>query len=845
MNRIKRNLYHAFGAALILGAASCSDDIKIDTPSTGGGIADGKAPSIGFTMNLGSLGDATGSRSMIYVDDPSAFESYIDKNKVRVMMFANDGTFLYEPTDLNPIPLENNANGDNQWYVEIMNLQNLKTTAGGNGEISILDYIKQNPFKIAVLANWPDSISPEAVDDDKNPRYAQMHFNQGQYLKQLSHFYLDNNYFDGDDDAFEHIVFRINDEYSYDDSWKVNKDINTYQPGQNYMGVSTKWIQQEFNNREEADFGIRNRYEVKDNYFPGVNPESGTSARSYKNVWQVWNFGGSENSKKKFPSFAGNKTEEWMDYNNNNLVKKVELNKTLENDVVVNNLTIVKKVNDKQEPSTNYVATKAYDDYIGFMMPRYGTGYTSESEANTSAVPGNGFIKINAYTDAKIRVKAGMAHSNSTNSTPGKVWLCYRIEGEEEPSIHLIEQKGSPTTQDGVDFYEYVEDIEIGNDAYSKDGDLFVNTDTTPLDVYIYAVCENGDDRLIIYEIEYIADDYIYKADRWGIAPSREHPIPMYGIQDFMPIGDYAKDNEIFNLSVYNGVSTPGYEYRSVSMLRSLARVDVMLPKSIFPEPESVYMRSLNHSARCAPIDVYTPTDIIWYGAMGNYDPSKWADVFGSYNNVVGASQELENIRAYGPNYMQGNTADKNPNNYLKDFQVRTSWFFGVWNDWGWNWNGKLSREEVPTVKPWPRVFNTALSRADFANFIPINDDNEYWHYVLYTPEKNITDANNAGQLGERPKLIHVEIRFAGRNVTNNYDDNSAYRIYFTQGGLSMGRNELDNLETGNVTFDDLTRFYPVLRNHNYRFTVTGVNQGNLQFEIKSAGNRDVNIGFN
>lgn len=843
MNRIKRNLYHAFGAALLLGAASCSDDIKIDTPSTGGGIADGKAPSIGFTMNLGSLGDATGSRSMIYGNDPSAFESYIDKNKVRVMMFANDGTFLYEPTDLNPIPLESNANGDNQWYVEIMNLQNLKTTAGGNGEISILDYIKQNPFKIAVLANWPteaeavEDITITQTNDDGTEveisvpgaqRYAQYTFEQGQHLMQLSHFFLDNNYFDGDDDAFEHIVFRSNYDYSSTPGWEIPDGV--YQPGQNYMGVSTKWIEQQFKNRNEANTYIRANYNVPtESSVDGMTPASGAGSRKYRNVWQVWNFGGSDNT---FESFAGDRSADWGKYNDETVVAALDLNVQPNDSVTFDNLTIRPR-----SGSVNYKRTEGYDGNIGFMMPRNGV---TAQPSNSTSVPDGGYMRLFAWADAKIRVKAGAVYAQGGGADNHDMWLCYRVEGK--TYSELIKPKANIANTDGDDFSEIYE-FEIGNATYD-DGIKYVNTKTTPLEVYLFTACENDKDFMIIYEIEYITDDYLYKADRWGIAPSREHPIPMYGIQDFMPIGDYAKDNEIFNLSVYNGVSTPGYEYRDISMLRSLARVDVMLPKSIFPEPESVYMRSLNHSARCAPIDIYTPTDIIWYGAMGNYDPSKWAQVFGSYNNVVGASQELENIRAYGPNYMQGNTKDKNPN-YLKDFQVRTSWFFGVWGDWGWNWNGLLKSSEIPTVKPFPRVFNTALSRADFANFIPV-DDSEYWHYVLYTPEKNITDANNAGQLGERPKLIHVEIRFDGRNVTNNYDDNSAYRIYFTQGGLSMGRNELDNLEDENtVTFDDLTRFFPVVRNHNYRFTVTGVNQGNLQFEIKSAGNRDVNIGFN
>lgn len=130
---------------------------------------------------------------------------------------------------------------------------------------------------------------------------------------------------------------------------------------------------------------------------------------------------------------------------------------------------------------------------------------------------------------------------------------------------------------------------------------------------------------------------------------------------------------------------------------------------------------------------------------------------------------------------------------------------------------------------------------------------------ILYVPEKNITDADNPGDISDRPKIIHVELRFNGglddekwgENRVDNLDDNGAYRLYFTEGGRATaagftfeGRQSWDDYERN---WEIASQHWPILRNHIYRFTVNGgldYYNNNITFEVSAPERRTGSWNF-
>lgn len=374
-------------------------------------------------------------------------------------------------------------------------------------------------------------------------------------------------------------------------------------------------------------------------------------------------------------------------------------------------------------------------------------------------------------------------------------------------------------------------------------------------DAYIYALAENKNDRLVIYEIEYIKNVHLADVERDGIQVSKEQPIPMYGIQDFDPIGAYWTPGELFNLSSYSGSHTGQYNYKWISLLRSVAKVELTIAKAPFKEePQYIYMRSMNRTARLNPIDVMTPTNQIWYGDAAH--------------NIVGIKQETVNIQTYGPMYEKLDKelplAEK-----MQRFHNRLAWFFGIWQhevsgisdpagaSRKWNWNG-LPINYNNSI-PSPRVFNPHINRSDYTHFHKEGEDSENWYYTLYMPEKHMTDPNKPGDMAEAPKCLRIEMRWEGVNDDSNLDDNASYRIYFAdplKGGHLVGIYNRDDYENVDNTpgmpyngayendLENLKTFWPIVRNHVYEVTVSGINQGDIKFEVKGPEEREVEIEF-
>lgn len=224
---------------------------------------------------------------------------------------------------------------------------------------------------------------------------------------------------------------------------------------------------------------------------------------------------------------------------------------------------------------------------------------------------------------------------------------------------------------------------------------------------------------------------------RYFVQPSMSHPIPMYGIQRFETInGDRWIKGTPFNLSNLSGTDPEegSYHFNKIALLRSVVRLDLVIPESDDYEVEFVFMGYPNVYARCEPMDVWTPTSDLW--AEEHDNDCEWNDIVN-----------------YGP---VSRTYDTKSNSTLLDYQKRLCWFYGAWLDKDWKFGslGRSTVEEAVAVNgPSPRIFNSCIQRNnavycgnDVDMTTQYNDGN--YHYVVYTGERNVNDPSDLNSLG-------------------------------------------------------------------------------------------------
>lgn len=306
--------------------------------------------------------------------------------------------------------------------------------------------------------------------------------------------------------------------------------------------------------------------------------------------------------------------------------------------------------------------------------------------------------------------------------------------------------------------------------------------------------------------------------------PSKDHPIPMYGIQIFDPIpeSEWVLGTP-FDISNEPEEAFPNssYNYNTISLLRSCVRVDLKIPKSIKSgKPSLVSLWYSNIYSRCEPMDTWTPTDKIW-----NDD----------HNNGC----EWKNIMNYGPvskaNDTYGSGSTKN------DYQKRLSWFYGVWQEKGWPFKTVKGTTVTPIAEtastPYPRIFNTCIQRNKVitCNKADVSDyyNDGYWHYVVYTGERNINDPNTLPTMTKNP---YIEVFVITWDKSKYYcipllnykdnDDKDLTGVFGPHSNSDMnGGNWPSALNTYIGTLPSETSNnlpYPLLRNHIYKFTLTG-----------------------
>ena len=345
------------------------------------------------------------------------------------------------------------------------------------------------------------------------------------------------------------------------------------------------------------------------------------------------------------------------------------------------------------------------------------------------------------------------------------------------------------------------------------------------------------------------ADDLKGKMDsevRYTILPDNQHPIPMYGIQEFAAIGDNWIKGTPFNLS--NLIANGGEEvdedrFKKVSLLRSVVRLDLLIPKT-YKRPKFVSMFYPNIYSRCEPMDVWTPTDQIWED--DHETKCEWNAIM-NYGLVDSKDIKLGSTERH--------------TNSKENFQKTMSWFYGAWKDKNWDFTSYINDDkkeikvpDIPNI-PYPRIFNTCIQRNKLVMCNVKGDVSDlyndgYWHFVVYTGERNMIDPNTIpimsdvtpeGESGganayavswmfkDEEKKEYYCIPIADYSKRQTYAKNcfGPYNAADITGNDIPKNNNKGSMYTyGNDLRDNVTERddmpWPLLRNHIYRITVTG-----------------------
>lgn len=340
------------------------------------------------------------------------------------------------------------------------------------------------------------------------------------------------------------------------------------------------------------------------------------------------------------------------------------------------------------------------------------------------------------------------------------------------------------------------------------------------------------------------------------IHPDATHPIPMYGIQEFNTIDPSMwQKGTPFNLSPDipggNQIGS-GYEKKTIWLLRSVVKLELLIPKSLAPtKPDYVAMVYPNIYARCEPMDVWTPTNKLWNDQHDN-----------------DANCEINAIMKYRPVVQSGRTRDDTG----LEFQKKMSWFYGVWKEKNWPFTN--THDFNPNGNhfasgPYPRIFNSCIQRNNvvicyesqyeedkYVTFLNkkynLPEDYPYWHYVVYTGERNINDPATvqrienvgSGQPTVQYWVAHINGKLYGLPITDyGVKDNPALNITPQENGKTivnaLGKtqyiNTLDQVN-GSGTYGSDTEYmqdvanpnlpieqlpWPLVRNHVYRITLS------------------------
>lgn len=333
--------------------------------------------------------------------------------------------------------------------------------------------------------------------------------------------------------------------------------------------------------------------------------------------------------------------------------------------------------------------------------------------------------------------------------------------------------------------------------------------------------------------------------------PSEKHPIPMYGVQQFEPIPESLwKKGTPFDISNEPTDAFPdvNYQYKAISLLRCCVRLDLKIPRTVMggKEPVHVSLWYSNIYSRTEPMDNWTPTDQIWnQHGMAHSD----------------ANCEMDRLISYGPIVT---TTDPGNGTTKAKYQQRLKWFYGAWLDHDWKFKTIDGGTVVPTQTiEYPRVFNSCIQRnkviqlnnGNVTNYYP--DRNAYWHYIVYTGERNPNDVNSLPNMPSNPYVACFIV---------SWDNTKFYCIPLMNyakttldmsgvfGPHSDGTWKNASPCSAYNTFINSTVPaakgvnipYPLVRNHIYRFTLKGSKSGdeldNIHIDSEVLSTPDINF---
>ena len=225
--------------------------------------------------------------------------------------------------------------------------------------------------------------------------------------------------------------------------------------------------------------------------------------------------------------------------------------------------------------------------------------------------------------------------------------------------------------------------------------------------------------------------------------PDKEYPIPMYGIQSFNPLSGWKKGTTV-NLN--------RTEDKPVSLLRSVVRLELVVPKDAAAHVLLFYS---NIYARCEPMDVWTPTDVLWTTPSTHATECEWTLV-----------KDFGRMTIQGDPYRENNLVTLGSIAGSKQtYQERLSWLYGIWRkekDWSFDnadtetkktyeinsYFDKKYPDKEGTEDRFVRIFNPCTQRVTALYVEKAYSDGINDHYIVYTGERNVNDASNLGQMG-------------------------------------------------------------------------------------------------
>ena len=798
--------------------------IREDLPSCEEG---GKAGPYTLTFDVGvpAMDSGAPATRAIYYGNPLYYEDWIDtQDGLRVLFFLSrpekTGTpspgnplkdyFLFESTSrwVTQLPYDDDNNLRYRITVPVYQIGNEESEYRDHWE-KIRELLRTYDFKVAILANHksPDNtsvftwsvgnslLSAGNMDDLSGEKNLKT-------IHDIHHTVPDANYATSTSgnrkNGFNMLVDQTNNTMGPYIDW-VTARSELY--GDALGGT--------FNSTETARTWIRDHWIPDLVYNEDSDPdiEYKTLYHNYRHIWSYWNFGGAAadnalpySTKSKINSHLG----DW-EVRNGRLLRDWVTDAYEKDGGVLADLSTRSTDGDKYDGSmpltmhpsaARAVITPAGGKRLyGVKLPKLSAdpSSTSAQDCFHFKINSAGTVTVRySGSDKGVSIKAGSV-SNGT--------------------------KVSTQTIGGVTVYEY---------------QITYNTVNNTLDAFVY--CKSGE--VTVYDIEYTQDEYMYGSDREGILPSSDHPIPMYGVQKYARLEGFWDEGSSFDLTE-GGTDGSGASYpaRTISLLRAVAKIEVLIPKSI-GVPKHIYMRAFNRRVRCEPMDVSTPTDELW---KDHNDGCEW-----------------KMVQARGP--MMGSAGTYTTNEYKK----KLAWFYGSWLEWGWNFNKLTEVAPSGNEGPFPGLYNPYVNRADRAAFIDVTDyyNDQFYHYLFYMGENTLDAPTDYSGNGGSPAVPHIEIRFDERyaatgkvaaNSDLNLMDNDCYRIYFTEGGIAKGARNADG--SSKIAYDKYTDQYekkpdyikehwPVIRNHVYSFTVVDNGSDNMNGLVVNVQDRSADFDF-